>query len=177
MIEEFKRPMMKLYEVTDWTLWSSYSRQGPGEIFISREEYAGDLLKRFNVKLRIICNTCANKQKNDASVYQSLVGSLIYLLNTKSDTFHAIIFVSRFINEPSKTSLKQQKGFLGNIQGAKSYGIKILIRRKSMISLDTQIDWDKSIGIRTSTSSHVFRIGLKVISWASRKQKTITLFL
>lgn len=62
----------------------------------------------------------------DASIYRGLVGSLIYLLNTRSDTFHAIILVSRFMNEPSKTSMKQQKGFLGNIQGPKVMASKYL---------------------------------------------------
>ena len=41
-------------------------------------------------------------EKADAKTYLSLVGSLIYLTNTRPDIVHSVSLISRLMNQPSK---------------------------------------------------------------------------
>ena len=71
MIEEFKRAMMKEYEMTDLGLMRYFLgiqvRQNHGKIFISQETYANDLLMRFNMSK---CKS-VTPPKFDTRVYNS----------------------------------------------------------------------------------------------------------
>ncbi|KAK5785125.1 hypothetical protein PVK06_039675 [Gossypium arboreum] len=53
MVEDFKRSMMKEFEITDLTLMKYFlgiqDKQSSGKIFISREKYLDDLLKKFQM--------------------------------------------------------------------------------------------------------------------------------
>jgi len=42
------------------------------------------------------------QEKVDESTYRNLVGSLIYLTNTRSDIMHAVSVVFRFMSKSSK---------------------------------------------------------------------------
>ena len=63
-------------------------------------------------------------EKADSSLYQSLVGSLTYLTNTRPDIDHAVSVVSRFMIEPSKFHFTLAKQILRYIKGTKNFGIK-----------------------------------------------------
>ena len=89
-----------------------------------------DLLKKFNM---LDCKSLATpmatneklskndgKEKIDGSIYRSLVGSLIYLTNTRPGIVHADSIISRFMSEPSKTHFVVAKRILRDIKGTKS---------------------------------------------------------
>ncbi|XP_057246814.1 secreted RxLR effector protein 161-like [Beta vulgaris subsp. vulgaris] len=100
------------------------------------------------------------KEKVDASIYRSLVGSLIYLTHTRPDIVNAVSIVSRFMSEPSKAHLAATKRILRG----ESQAYRIHRQR-----------WAGSIDDRKSTSGYVFQLGTKTISWSSKKQATIAL--
>lgn len=87
-------------------------KQSLGRIFLSQEKYAEDMLKKFNMSnckplatpmaLNEKLSKNDGKEKVDASIYRSLVGSLIYLTNTRPDVVHAASMVSRSMSKPSK---------------------------------------------------------------------------
>ncbi|XP_057535385.1 uncharacterized mitochondrial protein AtMg00810-like [Amaranthus tricolor] len=131
MIDEFKKSMMSKYEMTDLGAMKYFLgmqvKQSPDKIFLSQEKYAEDMLKKFNMSN---CKPMATneklskndgKEKVDASLYRSLVGSLIYLTNTRPDIFHTVSIISRFISEPSKAHLAAAKRILKYIKGTKSH--------------------------------------------------------
>ena len=189
MIEEFKKAMMSEYEMTDLGAMKYFLgmqvKQSSGKIFLSQEKYAEDLLKKFNMS---DCKPMATpmttsekllkydgKEKVDASLYRSLVGSLIYLTNTRPDIVHAVSIISRFMSDPSKDHLAAAKRILRYIKGTKSYGIMYESENDSRLTGYTDSDWAGSIDDRRSTSGYLFQLGSKSISWSSRKQATVAL--
>ena len=189
MAEVFKKNMMKEYEMTDLGTMRYFLgiqvQQSDEGIFISQGKYAENLLKKFNmlkskpmdtpmaINLKLTSNDGA--PKFDASIYKSVVGSLIYLTNTRPDIVHAVSVVSRFMSDPSNHHFAAVKRILRYIQGTKGYGIRYTQEKKAHLVGYTDSDWAGAIDDRKSTSGHVFFLGSKVISWSSKKQSTVAL--
>ncbi|CAL8169320.1 unnamed protein product [Prunus armeniaca] len=189
MVEAFKKDMMKEYEMTDLGSMKYFLgiqvQQSEKGVFMYQEKYAENLLKRFNmlnckpmdtpmeINLKLSSNDGAPRA--DASMYRSIVGSLIYLSNTRPDIVHAVSVVSRFMNDPSNHHFAAVKRILRYVQGTKGYGLKYTQEKESILVGFTDSDWAGAIDDRRSTSGHVFFLGKKVISWSSKKQSTVAL--
>ncbi|KAL5726897.1 hypothetical protein ACHQM5_000142 [Ranunculus cassubicifolius] len=113
--------------------------------------------------------------KADAKVYRSLVGSLLYLTNTRPDIEYSVSLLSRFMQEPSNLHFAAAKRILRYLQGTKNYSLKYAKEEDNKLAGFTDSDWAGSIDDRKSTSGYVFCLGSKVISWSSKKQQTIAL--
>ncbi|XP_021720937.1 uncharacterized protein LOC110688457 [Chenopodium quinoa] len=159
MIEDFKKEMMSEYKMTDLGAMKYFLgmqvKQSPGRIFLSQEKYVEDMLKNFNMSdckpmaTPMVTNEKLSKydgkEKVDASLYCSMVGSLIYLTNTRPDIVHAVNIVSRFMSEPSKTHLAAVKRILRYIKGTKSHGIMYESEISYKLTGYTDSDWAGSI--------------------------------
>ncbi|KAL4195339.1 hypothetical protein AMTRI_Chr05g64150 [Amborella trichopoda] len=113
-------------------------------------------------------------QEADAPSYISLVGSLIYLTNTRPDIVHVVSIVPRFMSKPSKLHFLVKR-ILRYVQGTRSFSLKYTTEKDNSLAGYTDRDWAGSLDDRKSTSGYVFYLGSKVISWSSRKQKTVAL--
>ena len=187
MMEEFKKAMMQEYEMIDLGLVRYFLgmqvKQRPRQIFISQEKYADDLLKKFNMQdckplaTPMAMNEKLSKDdgqnKVDATVYRSLVGSLIYLTNSRPDIVHAVSIVSRFMSNPSKAHFATTKRILRYVKGTKDFGILYEANRDFNLTGYTDSDWAGITDDRKSTSGYVFLLGKKAISWASKKQTAV----
>lgn len=115
MVEEYKKYIVQEFEMSDLRLMRYFLgiqvNQSEGEDFISQEKYVDDLLKKFHMENFILVETplAMNEklqqddivEKMDSNVYRNLVGSLVYLTNTRHDIVHSVSYVSRFMSEPS----------------------------------------------------------------------------
>ncbi|CAL2228323.1 unnamed protein product [Prunus armeniaca] len=110
-----------------------------------------------------------------ASMYRSIVGSLIYLSNTRPDIVHAVSVVSRFMNDPNNHHFAAVKRILRYVQGTKGYDIKYTQEKESILVGFTDNDWAAAIDDRRSTYGHVFFLGSRVISWSLKKQSIVAL--
>lgn len=133
MLDEFKKAMMREYEMIDLGLMKYFlgfqMRQKEGEIFISQEKYTEDLLKMFKMSTCKAVSTprALNEKlqledgapKADPTLYRSLVGSLMYLTNTRPDIVHPVSMVLRFMTEPSQIHFSAAKRILRYLQGTK----------------------------------------------------------
>jgi hypothetical protein len=59
----------------------------------------------------------------DNTLYQQLVGSLLYLTHTQPDLSYVVGEVSRYMQEPHELHWKASKHILRYVQGTTSYGI------------------------------------------------------
>ncbi|KAL5729604.1 hypothetical protein ACHQM5_002532 [Ranunculus cassubicifolius] len=181
--------MMKEYEMSDLGLMKYFLgiqvQQSKGKIIVSQEKYTTDLLKRFNmsnckpVATPLVVNEKLQlddgSPKADAKTYRSLVGSLLYLTNTRPDIEYSVSLLSRFMHEPSNLHFSAAKRILRYLQGTKNLGLKYMKEDDTKLAGFTDSDWAGSVDDRKSTSGYVFRLGSKVISWSSKKQQTIAL--
>jgi len=111
----------------------------------------------------------------DPSVYNSIVGSLMYLTATRPDIMYAVSLISRFMEKPKETHWQAAKRIMRYVKGTKRYGIFYTVSECSDLVGYTDSDWAGSVDDRKSTSGYVFHIGSGAISWASKKQPIVAL--
>ena len=86
--------------------------QQKGEIFLGQGRYATEILKRFKMEdcrpmaTPMITNwkkIDASEDKNvDPTLYRQLIGSLMYLVNTRPDICYVVNSLSQFRVEPKR---------------------------------------------------------------------------
>jgi hypothetical protein len=111
----------------------------------------------------------------DPTLYRQLIGSLMYLVNTRPDICYAVNTLSQFMVEPKRAHWAAAKHVLRYIQGTVDYGLLYTRGKDIRLSGFTDADWAGSSVDRKSTSGYCFNIGSGMTSWCSRKQKSVAL--
>eukprot|EP00253_Pinus_taeda_P036170 PITA_36170 len=104
-----------------------------GELFVSQGKYANEILRRFHMEKCKPMQTLlvGNWRKKDATsrevveatVYRQLVGSLMYLVNTRPDLCNAVNQLSQVMVHPTKIFWKEAKHVLRYLRGTSQYGL------------------------------------------------------
>ena len=93
----------------------------------------------------------------DPTLYRQLIGSLMYLVNTRPDMSFAMNTLLRYLAGTTVNGLDYRRsggvGLVGYIDS----------------------DWAGSVSDRKSTSGCCFSLGSTVVSWFNRKQKSVAL--
>ncbi|XP_067937199.1 uncharacterized protein [Watersipora subatra] len=112
----------------------------------------------------------------DHTLYQSIVGSLLYASTaTRPDITHSVGVLSKFNSMPTQTHLTAAKRVLRYLKGTMGYGI-------TFNKTDTQpvgysnANWAENDESRHSISGNVFMSSSGSISWFSKRQSTIAVF-
>ena len=136
-INKFKAEMMGTFEMTDLGLLNSYLgmeiRQSTDIIFLSQRAYLNHILKVFKmndcnaiktpmeVHLKLQRET-EGKQVNSTN-FRSLIGSLWYLMNTRTGLTYSVSYLTRFIDKPSSEHLPVARRILRYLKGTMNYGL------------------------------------------------------
>jgi hypothetical protein len=159
--------------------------QSPKKIFLNQGKYAVEILKRFDMlecksmntpmetKLKLLVDT--SSKLIDATLYRQIIGSLMYLTNTKPDICFAVNTLSQFLVEPRRVHLVVAKHVMRYLKGTLDCGLSYNGDRDFRLSGYTDSDWVGSVSDRKSTSGCCFSMGSAMISWQSRKQSSIAL--
>ena len=99
----------------------------------------------------------------------------MYLIATRLDIMHAVSLISKFMERPKETHWQAAKRILRYVKGRKMYGILYTSLENFELIGYTDSDWAGSIYDQKSTSSYVFHMGSRAISWASKKQPIVAL--
>ncbi|KAL6323788.1 hypothetical protein AAG906_002256 [Vitis piasezkii] len=152
-------------------------------IFISQQKYALKVLKKFHmeksksVATPLVVNEKLSKNevniKADASIYRSLIGSLLYLSATRPDLMFSASLLSRFMNSPSKIHFGVAKRVLRYIRGTFDYGLWFVKKESKELQGYVDSDWAGSLDDSKSTSGYAFSFGSGVFSWNSKKQEVV----
>ena len=104
-----------------------------------------------------------------------MIGSLMYLMNTRPNICFAVNTLSQFLTDPRNLHLIAAKHILRYLRGTIDYGLKYESNQK--ISLDGYVDsdWAGSAIDRKRTSGCCFSMGPAVISWFTRKKLYVAL--
>ena len=111
----------------------------------------------------------------DPTLFRALIGSLMYLVNTRPDMSFAVNTLSQFMVEPKRVHWKDAKHILRYLVGTVDYGLDYKRSRGVDLVGFTDSNWAGSTSDRKSTSSCCFRLGSTVVSWFSQKQKSVAL--
>jgi hypothetical protein len=112
----------------------------------------------------------------DATQYRCLVGSLCYLVHTRSDLAFSIGYVSRFMQRPTMEHHQAVKRIIRYVAGTLDHGLYYL-RCPGEAHLIGYSDSDHAGDINTSnnTSGILFFFGKSLVSWQSIKQQMVAL--
>ena len=119
----------------------------------------------------------ASSESVDATMYHQMIGSLMYLTNTRPDICFVVNTMSQFLIDPRNVHLIAAKHILRYLRGIVDYGIKYESNQKINLEGYVDSDWVGSSIDRKSTSGCCFSMGSGVISWFSRKQSYVALKL
>ena len=159
------------------------------DIIMSQRNYVGKMLSKYNMNdcktKSLPCDISVNsiiandlKEECDTNLYQSIVGSLIYVMTgTRPDISFIVNKLSQYMAKPTKTLLGLAKHVLRYLKGTLDYN---LIFSKSSESLNLigfcDSDWGSSDD-RRSITGYCFKLCSDgaLISWNSKKQKVVAL--
>lgn len=105
----------------------------------------------------------------DSKQYRRLVGSLIFLCNTRPDISFTVGILNKFANKPQETHRHVGMRILKYIKGRIIFGITFGIHGYC------DSDWTRDIDSRKSVSGYCFLFGKGAISWLSVKQSAVSL--
>ena len=117
----------------------------------------------------------ASSESIDAMMYREMIGSLMYLMNTRPYICFTMNTLSQYLTDARHVHLIVTKHILRYLKGTVDYGLKYKADEK--INLEGYVDsyWASSAIDRKRTSRCCFSMGLGVISWFSRKQSYVAL--
>jgi hypothetical protein len=119
----------------------------------------------------------SKSQLVDSTLYRQLIGSLMYLVNTRLDIFFAVNTLNQFMVEPRRVHWVVEKHVLRYLCGMVDYGLDY--HRGYGVHLVGYTDsyWAGCVSDRKSTSRCCFGLESVVVSWFSQKQKSVALSL
>nr|KYP62218.1 hypothetical protein KK1_016743 [Cajanus cajan] len=159
----------------------SRSKKG---IFISQRKYTLEIVKdggylgakpmdfpmEQNIKL-----SDEGELLKDPSIYRRFVGRLINLTITRPDITYAVHVLSRFMHAPCKSHLKAAMHVLRYLKNNPGQGLFFPSQNDLSLRAFCDSDWGGCPVSRKSTTGYCVFLGSSLISWRTKRQKTISL--
>jgi hypothetical protein len=107
--------------------------QSPEKIFLNQGKYTVEILKSFDMlecksmntpmetKLNLLVDT--SSKLVDATLYKHIIGSLMYLMNTKPDIYFDVNTLSQYLVEPRRVHLIVAKHVMRYLKGTLDFGL------------------------------------------------------
>ena len=156
-----------------------------GEIWIGQPAYTQAVIKKFGLEhckpvttpvtpgMKLLKAT-EQSEMVDAALYQSAVGSLLYLSGwTRLDIAFSVSNVARFCSSPTKEHWTAVKRIFRYLKGTSDYGPNT-DNDGTMIGY-SDADWAGDMNDCKSTSGYLFMMSGAAVSWKSRKQTCVAL--
>ncbi|XP_019167847.1 PREDICTED: uncharacterized protein LOC109163553 [Ipomoea nil] len=153
-----------------------------GGLILSQWRYMTDLLNRFGM---VDCKplatptavtqvvTPSSQPCEDPTQYHRIVGALQYLTITRPDLSYAVNRLCQFMHSPTIDHWGLVKRVLRYIKGTLDYGLRVSASSSADIHAFSDSDWAGCPIDRKSTSGYAVFLGSNLISWLSRKQRTM----
>jgi hypothetical protein len=136
--------------------------QSPGEVFLGQGKYAVEILKRFQMMdckpmaTPMVANLKSFVDSDldliDPSVYRQLIGSLMYLVNTRPDICFAVNTLSQYMVQPRQVHWVAAKHVLWYLKGTVHFGLRYVGDGEVVLQGFSDSDWAGSASDKKSTS-------------------------
>lgn len=185
-INLFMKELQHKFKITvgsaDCFLGMQIKRKNDGSISINQDAYTNKILKRFNMEESNPVSTPCKKRESTLedkelknTPYREAVGSLIYLaISTRPDIAFSVSVVSQALESAKQSDLQTVKRIFKYLR----LSTKLLYRanyQPGMLEAFSDADYAGDIQTRRSTSGIVCKYSGGVISWMSKKQRSVTL--
>lgn len=108
--------------------------------------------------------------------YRALVGTLNYIaLGTRPDIVFAVQQLSQGLNSYTFAHWEAAKRVLRYLKGTRELKLHLSGRKPAQLIGFTDADYANCPDTRRSVSGYCFSLGSGMVSWATRKQKTVSL--
>ncbi|KAH9318746.1 hypothetical protein KI387_020515, partial [Taxus chinensis] len=164
------------------------------KIHLSQESYIRNILKKFGMENckpvstpmevgnKLSLDMCPKTQEEESYMsmvpYQNVVGSLMYaMVSSRPDIAHAVSIVSQYSSNPGPQHWVAVKRIFRYLQGTAKHGIRFNGSSKKSLQLTgyCDADWAGDVDSKRSTSGFYFILGGGAVSWASKKQRSVSL--
>jgi hypothetical protein len=108
-------------------------------------------------------------------LYRQIIGSLMYLTNTKPDICFVVNTLNQYLVEPRCVHLVAAKHVMRYLKGTLDFGLCYNGDHDFRLIGYTDLDWDGSVYDRKNTLGCCFSLGLTMTSCKSRNQSSISL--
>jgi hypothetical protein len=128
--------------------------KSPEKIFLNQGKYAVEILKRFDMleckamntpmetNLKLLVD--ALSELVDATLYREIIGSLMYLMNTRPDICFSVNTLSQYLVEPRRVHLVAAKHVMRYFKGMLDYGLCYTGDDDFRLYGYIDLDWDGS---------------------------------
>ena len=161
--------------------------EAQGSTWIGQPTYIEKVLRKFgmqdakpvgtpvDVNTKLL-NATDEEECIDQSLYQSAVGSLMYIsVNTRPDITYAVSNLARFSSKPTKAHWTALKRVFRYLKGTMDSGILYSKKDSNDCVGFSDADWAGDVNDRKSTSGYVFQINGGAVTWRSKKQGCVAL--
>jgi hypothetical protein len=195
----YKAQLSQKYTIKDlgnaeWILGMKITRDRSKRILcLDQEVYINKVLQLFNMNEcksshtpeeleKLSDKDCPKKEEEKEHMklkpYESLVGSLLYAaISTRPDLSHAVNMVSRFMKNPGERHWIACKRILRYLKGTNK--LKLVFEANQNAELVTtaytDADWGGDLDDRKSTTGYIIKVNDCLVSWISKKQRTVAL--
>nr|GEY51578.1 retrovirus-related Pol polyprotein from transposon TNT 1-94 [Tanacetum cinerariifolium] len=157
--------------------------QSPRGIFINQSKYALESLKKYDfescdlVDTPMVEKSKLNEDKEekvvDPSHYRGMIGTLLYLTASRPDLQFALCMCARYQARPTEKHVHAVKRIFRYLRRTVNRGLRYL--KDSSIALTAFPDADHAgcQDTHQSTSGSVQFLGERLISWSSKRQKSV----
>ena len=112
--------------------------------------------------LKLMCD--ASLEPVDAMMYHHMIGTLMYLTNTRNDICFAVNTLSQFLKDSRHVHLIAANHVLRYLKGTMDYGLKYDVNKKNNLHDYVYSYWIGSATDRKSTLGCCFGLGSSTIS-------------
>ncbi|XP_019173407.1 PREDICTED: uncharacterized protein LOC109168982 [Ipomoea nil] len=117
--------------------------------------------------------TPSDKPFENPTQYRRIVGALQYLTITRPDLSYVVNLLCQFMHSPSTDHWAMVKHVLRYIKGTLDYGLCLRPSPTADIHAYSDSNWAGCPIDRKSTSGYAIFLGSNLISWLSRKYRTV----
>jgi hypothetical protein len=153
--------------------------------FISQTKYIQDILTKFGMKdakpIKTPMGTNGHLDLDmrgksvDQKVYQSMIGSLLYLCAFRPDIMLSVCMCARFQTDPKEVHLRAVKRIMRYLVYTPKFGLWYPKGSTFDLIGYSDADWAGCKIDRKSTSGTCQFLGRSLVSWASKKQNSVAL--
>nr|GEZ99345.1 uncharacterized mitochondrial protein AtMg00810-like [Tanacetum cinerariifolium] len=159
--------------------------QSPRDIFINQSKYSLESLKKYGfescdpVETPMVEESKLDEDKEGKAVdllhYHGMIGTLLYLTANRPDLQFAICMCARYQARPTEKHLHAVKRIFRYLRGTVNWGLWYLKDSSIALTVFANVDHTGCQDTRRSTSGSLQFLGDRLISWSSKRQKSVAI--